>query len=149
MDTDNFGNFEKILDSIRRMKINECHRLKQSTLNFEVLIEIIKIAYKRLLLSEDKINQFLENLLRKQLSDITHDENNSNKIFVSVHQSKEIIQKHTTFLLNDMVGLSFMKIYIEKPYIYQKQQRTDDAIRHTKIQHLFYKRQKIWKHRNL
>ena len=102
---DDLHEFNKILDIIRRMKISECHRLKQPTLNFEVLIEIIKMSVENLFDDEQSIYEFLKNLLATQETDLKAYEISSNQMFVVVSQAKDVISRHMTFLNNDIVSV--------------------------------------------
>ena len=95
---DELHEFSKILDIIRRMKISKCHRFKQSTLNFEVLIEIIRMLVKNFFDDEQSIHEFLTNLLSIQETDFKAYGMSTDKMFVVVSQTKDVISRHMTFL---------------------------------------------------
>ena len=91
------NNFNEILTWVKNLKISECNILNQSSLNFEVLIDLIKLTTEKLL-KPNEINNFLNQLLNKESSDLEESHRKSDRLFVRIFHARETISKHISFL---------------------------------------------------
>lgn len=87
----------EILSLMKNFKISDCNILNQSSLNFEVLIDLIKLTSDSLL-GKDKIGEFLSQLLKKESDALEESQRKADMTFVSIFHAKETIVKHINFL---------------------------------------------------
>lgn len=95
------------------MKISECNRLHESSLNFEVLIDLIKSTTSESM-EEESVRLFLKQLFDKHSRSIEQSKAKEEQIFISIYQGKEIISKHIKFLNLDMKRLSDLNLARER-----------------------------------